>query len=183
MKFREVTDDRELRIYLKQLYPDYNTHVVAIDELKNIKPQMKQIIIVNYKKRENGGTHWVAVIAKEERYAIFFDSYGLAPPQEILQFLRKYKEEGIVKAILMNIRKIQPIKDKGSKACGYFILNLLRYYIKEKQPIYEAIGNLSVSNTLAYGRKIRKKYFYWLHNETGDLYRVKKYPIKLNNIT
>ena len=161
---REITSNRELKVYLQKLYPDFDTHVIPIDGLNNISPKMKQIIIINFKRAHSSGTHWVAVIAREKKYVLYFDSYGLDAPEPILTFMRQYKEKGLVNNLIMNIRKIQPIKGKGSNACGYFIMKFLEEYIKKDQPVYEAVVKVNTKNTLEYGRKLYRKFFYWLKN-------------------
>lgn len=159
---REVTNSQELRILLEKLYPKFDSQVVAIDELSHIEPKMKQIIIVNYEDKYHSGTHWVSIQIQESKYAVYFDSYGLPPPESILTFLRKGRSQGLYKDIVMNIKEIQPKTGEGSKACGWFILKFLEQYIGKRKPVYLAINSITVKNTLSYAKQLKKRYYYFL---------------------
>lgn len=154
MKFSEVTDSMLLLSLLRKSYPLYNTDVVAIDKLKSIKQSIKQIVIVNFDNHI--GTHWSLIVVKGNREAFYFDPYGLDRPEPILNYMRKYKFNGLVKNLISNIREIQPVSGKGSKACGLYCLNLLKFYINEDQESYDAVVSVTVKNTLSYGRKLMK---------------------------
>lgn len=157
MSFDEITDSNQLLLILNKLYPDYDNHVIAIDQLKTIAPKMKQIIICNYRKMTENGTHWVCIACKEVQYAVYFDSFGLDPPKEIIAFMRLYKPK-LTKAIVSNIRKIQPLAGEGSSACGWFILDFIRQYIGKDQIIYRAIDSMTIKKSVGYGKYLTKKY-------------------------
>ena len=44
--------------------------------------------ILNLDDGANPGTHWTAYEARPEAL-LYFDSYGLSPPQELVEYLRK----------------------------------------------------------------------------------------------
>jgi len=52
------------------------------------KPRRKECGTLNLDDRTGKGTHWVAWHNKDgEKY--YFDSYGVQPPQEMLQYLQQ----------------------------------------------------------------------------------------------
>jgi hypothetical protein len=69
--------------------------------------------IINMDDRSGFGTHWVAVINTGSR-CIYFDSFGVYPPEEVLLFMRSSGKENI-----MNEYRVQ---DVGSLMCGYFCI-------------------------------------------------------------
>ena len=50
------------------------------------KPNKKECGIVNFDKSSGDGTHWVALY-KNGKTKIYFDSYGVQPPIEVLKYL------------------------------------------------------------------------------------------------
>jgi len=78
------------------------------------KPRRKECGILNLDDRTGKGTHWVAWHKKDgDKY--YFDSYGVQPPREMLQYLQK--------PIFYNTEKIQP---KGEVICGHLCLYVLK---------------------------------------------------------
>ena len=74
--------------------------VYLLDTLPN-KPNNKECGIVNFDKSGGSGTHWVAWY-KNGKNKIYFDSYGIQPPKEVLSIwemgliiiLIRYNREG-----------------------------------------------------------------------------------------
>jgi chemotaxis signal transduction protein len=135
------------------LFPDYDNHVVPRDELKNIKPKTKQIIIVNLSKKGTYGTHWVGIINKGIKETIYFDSFAVSPPEEVLKFMRSSKSKGLVKNILMTTKKVQNLEDNY---CGYAVIKFASNYIIKDQESYEAVQSLTKKNILLFAKKIFK---------------------------
>jgi hypothetical protein len=95
--------------------------------------------IVNLENSTGGGTHWVLVKVFPGKEAIYFDSFGLSPPEEIVRF---------VKHFAMNNREIQ---DYSASTCGYFCL-ACDYYLEhaKRRNVYERFDdflNLFVADT------------------------------------
>ena len=78
------------------------------------KPNNKECGTVNLDKSGGPGTHWVAWY-KNEGNKIYFDSYGVQPPKEVI----KYLGEGIN----YNTDQIQP---RGEVFCGHLCLYVLK---------------------------------------------------------
>lgn len=76
--------------------------------------------IVNFASTSEPGTHWVCYFnEKRLKYVIYFDSYGLPPPEEIKKYL-----ETSGKQIQYNTGTIQKM---GTNLCGVYCI----YMIKE----------------------------------------------------
>jgi hypothetical protein len=134
-------------------------HVVGKDQLKNIVVAPRQIIVSNFHNSFQQGTHWVGIVTKEPKYSVYFDSFGLDAPEEVLSVMRKYKKSGIVRQMVASTRKIQPMEKKpGSDSCGWYILKFLDFYILKNCELLDSILNVNVKNTLKYGKLLTKKY-------------------------
>ena len=88
--------------------------IVMKDELKNMEP-INTNYIVNLESSSMGnGTHWMA-LKIENKDCVYFDSYGMLPPEEIITFCKR-----ITKSHLSyNTKEIQ---DLNAKTCGFFAI-------------------------------------------------------------
>ena len=87
--------------------------VFLLDTLPN-KPNKKECGIVNFDKSGGSGTHWVAWY-KNGKNKIYFDSYGVQPPTEVINYLGK--------PIRYNTDQVQP---RGQVFCGHLCLYVLK---------------------------------------------------------
>ena len=87
--------------------------VFLLDTLPK-KPSKKECGIVNFDKSGGLGTHWVAWY-KNGKNKIYFDSYGVQPPIEIINYLGK--------PIRYNTDQVQPV---GQVFCGHLCLYVLK---------------------------------------------------------
>ena len=78
------------------------------------KPNKKECGIVNFDKSCRPGTHWVACY-KNDKTKIYFDSYGVQPPIEVINYLGK--------PIRYNTDQVQPV---GQVFCGHLCLHVLK---------------------------------------------------------
>ncbi len=82
-------------------------------------------IIFNLDKHDEPGSHWVCSfidIAKSAGY--YFDSYGYEPPKEVVELLRRMRDQGIAHTYYNDIRH----QYKGSECgmyCLYTIISLI----------------------------------------------------------
>jgi hypothetical protein len=73
----------------------------------------------------NDGTHWVALYVDYDHNCFYFDSFGFAPAECILKYMR-----GSKKRITYNSRVIQNIR---SSICGLYCLRFL-VYMNRRRP-------------------------------------------------
>jgi hypothetical protein len=83
------------------------------DELPK-SPRRNECGILNLDDSKGSGTHWVAWI-KRENEKMYFDSYGLPPPTELLSYLKS--------PVYYNSERIQ--KD-NEVYCGHLCLYVLK---------------------------------------------------------
>ena len=87
--------------------------VFLLDTLTK-KPNKKECGIVNFDKSVGPGTRWVAWY-KNGKTKIYFDSYGVQPPTEVINYLGK--------PIYYNIDQVQPAVEVF---CGHLCLYVLK---------------------------------------------------------
>ena len=87
--------------------------VFLLDTLPT-KPSNKECGIVNFDKSGGSGTHWVAWY-KNGKTKIYFDSYGVQPPTEVIRYLGK--------SICYNTDQVQPRREVF---CGHLCLYVLK---------------------------------------------------------
>ena len=85
--------------------------------------------IINLEASFESGSHWVGVynIAKHkgEKACCYFDSFGVDPAEEILNFMKTG-----MKRVVMNTYRIQDI---SSILCGYFCIYFMNELLKGKK--------------------------------------------------
>ena len=97
----------------RKLKIPYFKGVFLLDTLPR-KPNKKECGIVNFDKSDGSGTHWVAWY-KNGRTKIYFDSYGVQPPLEVISYLRR--------PIHYNTDQLQTA---GEVFCGHLCLYVLK---------------------------------------------------------
>ena len=103
----------ELEEAVKRLKIPYFRGVFLLDTLPK-KPNNKECGIVNFDKSGGPGTHWVAWY-KNGKKKFYFDSYGVQPPNEVINYLGKL--------ISYNTDQVQP---RGQVFCGHLCLYVLK---------------------------------------------------------
>jgi len=83
------------------------------DELPN-KPRAIECGILNFDDSNGAGTHWVAWY-KRNSHSLYFDSYGLPPPTELVKYLKG--------SVYYNSERIQP---DNEVFCGHLCLYVLK---------------------------------------------------------
>ena len=121
----KALSNHELIEYIKQLKIKHFRGVFMRDDLPK-KKRTKECGIVNLADSLSDGTHWVcyfnnlpSAAAQEQNY--YFDSYGLPPPLEIVEYLGDNLE--------YNIYQIQ----KSGQICGHLCLYFLNRITKDME--------------------------------------------------
>jgi hypothetical protein len=119
-----ITSNTDLKIFLSLL----NINNVTIKSKDNFIEYPKNgSYIVNLADSDDPGTHWTAFYIKDN-IAVYFDSYGLAPPKDIQRFVKGKK-------LLYNTDHIQ---SNDSTACGYYCV-LFLYHFNSLNKDYKTI--------------------------------------------
>ena len=103
----------ELEDAVKRLKIPSFRGVFLLDTLPR-KPNKKECGIVNLDKSGGPGRHWVAWY-KNGTTKIYFDSYGVQPPIEVVEYLKS--------PIHYNTDQVQPV---GEVFCGHLCLYVLK---------------------------------------------------------
>ena len=103
----------ELEDAVKKLKIPCFRGVFLLDTLPK-KQSKKECGIVNFDKSGGPGTHWVAWY-KNGKNKIYFDSYGVQPPIEVINYLGKLTR--------YNTDQVQPV---GQVFCGHLCLYVLK---------------------------------------------------------
>ena len=112
--------------------------------------------IINLDSKIGPGTHWVSVIIEPNRL-LYFDSFGLIPPYELINLKSEY---------YYNFLQYQPIK---SFLCGYYCLSFLNEFNKLPKN-YSTIEKFNKIiepfhiNDFEYNDNFIKKYFINIYN-------------------
>ena len=100
------------------------------DELnENRKSTDNECLVLNIDESDNMGTHWTCLFIKDDKL-IYFDSYGFAPPLEVLDY---YKGENR----FYNTFKIQ----KYGVMCGHYCIYVL-YRLSNGYDFYDILDEL-----------------------------------------
>ena len=103
--------------------------VFVRDELPK-KPRRNECGILNLDDSNGVGSHWVAFL-KNGKVKIYFDSYGLPPPTEMLNYLRS--------PVYYNSERIQP---DNEVFCGHLCLYVLKKTMNDGCKFQEVINEL-----------------------------------------
>jgi hypothetical protein len=90
--------------------------------------------IINMEDSDAGsGSHWVMIRVFPTKEVIYFDSFGLSPPQQIKDFVKG--------KIASSNRQIQDI---NATTCGYYCIMVDHYmtYQNQRRPIYERYDDM-----------------------------------------
>lgn len=138
---------------LENLYNNLNIKLNAVlnkDLLNTIEPKIGNYIINLQNSYAGGGTHWTAFIIKKD-ITIYFDSYGVPPPNILLNFIHRFNKSS---KIIYSIDQIQHYK---SVLCGYYCLYFHYYFNKNKIKNYTTLLNKHNSLYVYKNRKLNDK--------------------------
>lgn len=86
-------------------------------------PKNKECGILNLNNSHQNGSHWVCWY-KNKNNKIYFDSYGVYPPKELIDYLKQNT------FINYNTDRVQPF---GTIICGHLCLYMLNQLSKNKK--------------------------------------------------
>ena len=91
------------------------------------KPPLQEgYYVVNLDSKDNQGTHWCLFIkTPSDEPNLYFDSFGLNPPVEILDWAKSEGED-----VMYSTSHIQQEK---SHSCGWFVTLLMKYLTTHKK--------------------------------------------------
>lgn len=117
---------------------------------KKPKPK-KGWYIWNLDSVKSSGTHWTCSYLSPVA-CVYFDPFGLAPPQEVLKFIKSYKSQKY-------IYSSSQLQDTKSVLCGYYVAYVM-YKMSKGKKIFDFLYNdiFSLDNTKSNDEKIMKEF-------------------------
>nr|QBK88481.1 MAG: Ulp1 protease [Mimivirus LCMiAC01] len=107
-------------------FPEYGIKDLDFDDLLNNKKKSKIGVVFNLDKRNESGSHWVALYADLNKGRIYFsDSNGIKPKPRIRKFMRRIARysKKLGKNPIVDHNKTQ--HQSGGNACGIYSLNFI----------------------------------------------------------
>lgn len=96
-------------------------------------------IVLNLDVSSGSGTHWTALHKMNEKVYVYFDSFGMPPPNNVINFMTV--DKGRRSDLFHTNNKLQ---DDSSILCGYFVCYFLYYMNKAvNADPYEFINKFS----------------------------------------
>ena len=125
----DTTNNFQLEKYAKDLKIP-NFHVLMRDELETKLLQLNPLnIIINIHESNQKGAHWSLIHKNSSlKKAFFFDSYGLPPTEEVINFLKSIPDK---------IHSTFILQDFDDKYCGSLCLYIL--YRLNKNDMFQDI--------------------------------------------
>ena len=118
----ELLSNLDLIDYCKKLKIQLNG-IYSKDIFNTIKPQLGCYIINLQDSNKGNGTHWTCLIIKSKSSCIYFDSFGITMPYDLICFVKRLNPK---MKIYYSIDQIQHI---DSIYCGWFCLFFLWFHM------------------------------------------------------
>ena len=99
-------------------------------------------IIINLHTSEQQGVHWSCIFVKDLNNAYFFDSYGLDPTKEIIEFLKPIKNR------MCSTFKLQNENDKYCGILSLYVLYCLSEQSSSEQSSSEGSSSFNFYNLI-----------------------------------
>lgn len=115
----ELLSNNDLEYYCKLFDIPLNS-VLSKDLFTTIQPKLGCYIINMQDHDVGNGTHWTCLILSKYT-AIYYDSYGISIPNDIIQFIRRYNK------LCKIIYSIDQIQSMDSILCGWFCIEFLHF--------------------------------------------------------
>jgi hypothetical protein len=118
----ELLSNLDLTDYCKKLNIPLNG-IHSKDLFNTIKPKLGCYIINLQDSNVGNGTHWTGLIIKSNFSCIYFDSFGITMPYDIICFVKRFNHK--IK-IYYSIDQIQHL---NSIYCGWYCLYFLWFHM------------------------------------------------------
>lgn len=140
-------------IDLEYLYSKFHiplNNVLNKDIFKTIKPLRGNYIINIQDSNDGNGSHWVGLIL-HTKYAIYYDSFGFSMPNDILNFIYRYKTN------ISIIYSTDHIQHKYSILCGWYIFYFHYFFHTNRKHNFKQLINIHNSLFNLKNRKLNDK--------------------------
>ena len=114
---KELSNEQIEKYYMR--YPKFGGTFSRTDLPNKI---LNKFYIVNMDKATGKGTHWVLVSNLNPSICIYFDSFGVSPPPEILHFMKTSGKECVYNT--------EDLQAYSSDACGWYCMYVADQLLK-----------------------------------------------------
>ncbi len=105
------------------------TAVYSRDQLEDVDSLSKgDAFIINLESSDSDGSHWVSLIAPSPTRVIYFDSFGLQPPVEVINLCAKFGVDNL------DYNDVQ-IQSVNEAYCGQYCLDFIKSMMTGKGSI------------------------------------------------
>lgn len=111
-----MTSNVQLEKWCSKLRIPLNA-IVSKDQLYRMTP-IPGAYIINMDDSTGNGTHWIALWLTHPKIALYFDSFGIEPPNAVIDFCKRFGCHNI-------IASDSQIQNVNSGYCGQYCLTFL----------------------------------------------------------
>ena len=123
---------------IEKIATHHNINVIIVmkDELRYMKPIYENYIVNLESSKDGNGTHWMG-LKIQNKECIYFDSYGMLPPEEIISFCKRVPKSHLA----YNTKEIQDFK---ATTCGFFSIGFIIFlHINSSDNLYKKSSSFS----------------------------------------
>ena len=141
----ETTSDVDLKA-MSQGLPNF--FVLPVDKLRGRKLKPKQACVVNLDKSTGPGTHWVGIYnAPNQKFVLYYDSFGVPPDTRIQSFIRTSHKPFI--------SLTHHLQDIYASSCGYYVMHFL-HELNNGKTLGQYLSQWSLNDQKANEATLRK---------------------------
>lgn len=161
----ELLSNLDLTDYCKKLNIPLNG-IYNKDLFRTIKPQLGCYIINLQDSDKGNGTHWCCLILKPNNNIIYFDSFGLTLPYDIICFIKRFNSKSKI------YYSIDQIQDYDSVYCGWYCLYFLWFHTVLYKKEYNYNGYLINKHNSIFDKKNLLSNDYIIKNLIKNIFNI-----------
>lgn len=126
MNYKPMTTNFELEKWAQK----YNIPLNAIVSKNHLQEQFPRSggYIINMADSDKPGTHWVGLWLTKNKKACYFDSFGIVPPIDVVQFCKRFGAHTIM-------HSDKQIQNLAGGFCGQYTLLFLHHMSRKPAKI------------------------------------------------
>ena len=138
-KLGSTTDDDLRNLAHQEQIPGFQVYSINTLPKKLSSTKIMSLIINDDATTSGkGGTHWISMYSNpKDKYVIFFDPVGMAPPPELLRLMKSTN-----KKVLASTTQVQDVK---ADSCGWWNIYVL-HNLSEGHNLSDILSKLSSNN-------------------------------------
>ncbi len=115
------------------------------------KGGQKLFYILNLDNKNSEGSHWVLLSMLNDNTSVYFDSYGVTPPEKVKDFMKRFRPYSVFNnSILQSL---------GTESCGYYSIFMVEKLLKGHKFI-DVLDQLRHNSETTISRYFERKKLY-----------------------